>query len=110
MQKITWGEAKEYLRNFNRENGYGCGKGSCDKIVNVVVVFTENSFTKPYDLEASSYRVCNDNKAFLDGMCGYSIYGSSLDGSDVCVRLEGYMELEHGGKNGWKVDYCYKEA
>ena len=40
-------------------------------------------------------------------MGGYSIYASCLDGTDPCVRLEGYMELEHGGKGGWKVEYCY---
>lgn len=49
----------------------------------------------------------SDNKAFLDGMGGYSIYASCLDGTDPCVRLEAYMRAEHGGEKGWKVDYCY---
>lgn len=40
-------------------------------------------------------------------MGGYSIFGSSLDGSDKNVRLEQYMEDEYAGKGGWKVDYCY---
>lgn len=43
-------------------------------------------------------------------MGGYSIYGSAIDGSDPCVRLEAYMKAERGGENGWEVDYCYLEG
>lgn len=71
------------------------------------IVFTEDSFDKPYSLEARTYAVSSDNKAYQPNMGGYSIYGSALDGSDSLVRLERYMAAEKGGKNGWKVDYCY---
>ena len=37
-------------------------------------------------------------------MGGYSVYASCLDGSDPCVRLDGYMFDEHGGENGWKIE------
>ena len=40
-------------------------------------------------------------------MGGYSIYASSLDGSDRMVRLEGYLAAEKGGKDGWKIERCY---
>ena len=40
-------------------------------------------------------------------MGGYSIYASSLDGSDENVRLEAYMADEYGGKDGWKIEKCY---
>lgn len=40
-------------------------------------------------------------------MGGYSIYGSALDGSDPCVRLECYMQDEKGGTDGWKIERCY---
>ena len=40
-------------------------------------------------------------------MGGYSVYASCLDGSDPCVRLDGYMSAEHGGENGWKIEKCY---
>ena len=49
----------------------------------------------------------SNNKAFQEGMGGYSIYGSSLDGTDPCVRLERYMAVEKGGKDGWKIERCY---
>ena len=71
------------------------------------VVFTQDSFTKPYSEASRTYVISSDNKAFIPGMGGYSIYGSSLDGTDVCVRLEGYMAAEKGGKDGWKVEKCY---
>ena len=71
------------------------------------VVFTPDSFTKPYSEASRTYVISSDNKAFIPGMGGYSIYVSSLDGTDVCVRLEGYMAAEKGGKDGWKIEKCY---
>ena len=71
------------------------------------IVFTQDSFTEPYSEEARTYIVSSNNKAFIPGMGGYSIYASSLDGSDPMVRLERYMRDEHGGENGWKIERCY---
>lgn len=71
------------------------------------IVFTEDSFDKPYSERSRTYAVSSNNKAFQSGMGGYSIYGSCLDGTDPCVRLEGYMASEKGGKNGWKIERCY---
>lgn len=62
---------------------------------------------KPYAEDARTYGVSSNNKAFQEGMGGYSIYGSSLDGTDPCVRLERYMAVEKGGKDGWKIERCY---
>lgn len=107
MEKIDWYEAKEYLREFNRQHGYKRGNSVCKETAHIIVVFTAVSFYKEYSEESRSYIVSSDNKAFLDGMDGYSIYASCLDGNDPCVRLEAYMRAEHGGENGWKVDYCY---
>ena len=39
-------------------------------------------------------------------MSGRSIFGSCLDQSDPCVRLDQYMAVEHGGKNGWIIEDC----
>lgn len=71
------------------------------------IVFTEDSFDKPYSEMSRTYAVSSNNKAFQSGMGGYSIYGSCLDGTDPCVRLEGYMEAEKGGEKGWKIERCY---
>lgn len=104
MEKMNWHEAKEYLIKFNNKYNYTT-KGMMDHICTMVAVISEDSFTKEYSLESRSYVFTNDNKAFLNN-CGYSIFASSLDGSDPCVRLERYLEDE-GVKDGWKLDYCY---
>ena len=71
------------------------------------IVFSQDSFTKPYSLESRTYVVSSDNKAFQPNMGGYSIFASALDGTDMGVRLEQYMAEERGGKDGWKVERCY---
>lgn len=67
------------------------------------IVFTPESFDVPYNLESRTYVVSSNNKAYQAGMGGYSIYASCLDGTDPCVRLEGYMR----GTNSWKIEKCY---
>lgn len=71
------------------------------------IVFTEDSYISSYSLAARTYTVSSDNKAFLPGMRGYSIFGDCADGTDPCVRLEQYMAEEQGGADGWRVEYCY---
>lgn len=71
------------------------------------ITFTEDSFDKKYPLDSRTYGVSSHNKAFISGMGGYSIYGSSLDGTDMNVRLERYMWNEHGGADGWRIERCY---
>lgn len=95
--EMTYGEMKGRFRQAEREGRHICG----------YIVFTQDSFTEAYSEEQRTYVVSSNNKAFMEGMGGYSIYASSLDGSDPCVRLEGYMADEHGGKDGWKIERCY---
>lgn len=105
MEKMTWQEAKEYLIKYNKDHGY-TSKGNMDCTCTMVAVISEDSFDKPYSLEARSYEFTNDNKAFLPSNAGYSVFASSLDRSDNGVRLEWYL-ADEGNKNGWKVEYCY---
>lgn len=74
--------------------------------MSMVAVITEDSFNEKYSLEGRSYQFTNKEKAFIPGMGGYSIFASCLDGSDHC-RIEGCLAEERGGKDGWKVEYCY---
>lgn len=107
MKKLTYGELRSILYAHNNDNSIQ-SKGADRKPIYGVIVFkSENWPDKDYSLESRSYRVSSDNKAFIAGMGGYSIFASSLDGSDPCVRLERYMAAEHGGESGWEVDYCY---
>ena len=107
MKKITYHELASIFRaqeSANQNVPYNERKH-----LTGFIVFTEDSFTKQYSLESRTYEVSSDNKAYIPNMGGYSIYGSAIDGSDNGVRLEAYMAAEKGGKDGWKVDYCYLE-
>lgn len=106
MEKITYKELTETFRKFNESKGYR-RKSDCKERITGVIVFTEDSFIYKYPLEGRSYRVSSDNKAFLSASLGYSIFGDALDGSDPGVRLEEYIDVEYGGKDGWHVEYCY---
>ena len=61
---------------------------------------------KEYPWNSRTYLISSDNKAFQPGKGGYSIFGSCLDGTDPCLRLEMLMAEECGGKNGWIVEDC----
>ena len=101
MKKITWNELTKAMWKFNEERGYTT-KGNAEKLYGVVV-FTEDSFDKPYTEKERSYEFCSDNKAFLPNQHSNSIFADCLDGIDSGVRLDWYMH----GENSWKVDYCY---
>lgn len=101
MKKLTWSELCEAMKSFNEEHGYTT-KGTEKELVGIVV-FTEDSFTRPYTEKQRSYRLSNDNKAFLPNQCSNSIFADCLDGTDWGVRLDWYMY----GKDAWKVKHCY---
>lgn len=71
------------------------------------IVFTKDSFTQDYPEGSRTYVVSSNNKAFIPGMGGYSIFATALDGTDAGVRLDWYMKDEHGGDHGWKIERCY---
>lgn len=61
---------------------------------------------KAYPWEGRTYVISSNNKAFQPNKSGYSIFGSCLDGSDPYIRLDKYMQAEHGGEDGWIVEDC----
>ena len=65
-----------------------------------VIVYKESNWDRPYSLEARSYRVSSDNRAFQMDKIANSIFAECLDGSDINVRLDWY---------NWDIDYCYIE-
>lgn len=102
MKKLTWSELSEAMWNFNKEHGY-TSKGTKERLEGIVV-FTEDSYYKPFTEKERSYRVSSDNKAFLPNQLGNSIFGDCLDENDLGVRLDWYM---HDDEKPWKVEYCY---
>lgn len=69
------------------------------------IVFDQSSFQKEYSERSRTYGVSSDNKAYKPDMGGYSIYAACLDGTDQCIRLDGYLR----GEKPWKIEKCYME-
>lgn len=67
------------------------------------IVFSEENFKDVYSEQSRTYVVSSNNKAYIPGAGGYSIYGSCLDGTDQNIRLEGYMR----GEKAWQIERCY---
>lgn len=109
--KLTEGEkkyieGKQKLIDFNSKIYKECYSRKIR--IRAVVVFTEDSFKEKLPIEKRSYIFSNDNKAFCPWMGGYSLFASSLDGSDFCVRIENYMSVERGDKEkGWRIEDFY---
>lgn len=95
---MTYSKVKEIFQEWNRKRP--------GEELTAHIVFTMDSFKKEYPLLSRTYAVSSNNKAFRPNMGGYSIFGDSLDGTDLGVRLEGYM-AEEGNPGGWKVEDCY---
>lgn len=98
--KLTWNEVCDLMREHNKQNNI-TRKGEDNSPLKAVVVFPENTFSKPYTEMERSYRFDSDNKAFLPSMNSNSIFGDCLDGTDNGIRLDDYIYYS------WKVDYCY---
>lgn len=63
-----------------------------------VIVYKESNWPVKYSLESRSYKVSSDNKRFKAFAIANSVFGYSLDGSDMGVRLDMY---------NWEVEDCY---
>ena len=95
---MEYSELKQIFRNFKLDHP--------KDDLTAHIIFTEDSFAKPYPLLSRTYSFTSNNKAFLPDMGGYSIFGNCLDGTDQGVRLDWYM-AEEGNPGGWKVEDCY---
>lgn len=89
MEKLT---VNELFKKFYENNVNG------GKEIYGVIVYSSHNWDDEYSLEARSYKVSSNNKRFFDGKTSNSYFGTSLDGSDVNVRLDKYY---------WDIDYCY---
>ena len=68
---------------------------------------TGETYKEPDSAFERTYEVSSNDKVFQARMCGYSIYGASLDGVETCLGMEGLMADEMGGKDGWKIEKCF---
>lgn len=84
MKKLTLSELESSRKEWKR----------------AVIVFTVDSFDKEYSLESRSYEIYSSDNYFDYSKISKSLFGTSLDKSDVNVRLDWYLK-------DWHIDYCY---
>lgn len=100
MTKLEINQLFDVIKEHNADHSVK-SQYSDPSPLNCVIVFKNESWPgKEYPLESRSYEFRSDEKYFLFGMGGSSIFATSLDKSDVNVWLDKYL-------NKWKVDYCY---
>lgn len=66
-----------------------------------VIVYSQSNWKTQYSLESRSYVIVNNkelNKFLAKGKISNSLWGSSLDGTDLNVRLD---------RQEWKIEDCY---
>lgn len=101
MEKITFSKLCDLFYKHNEENNVTRQFEDKNALWGVVV-FKDEGANKGYSLESRSYRFSSDNKYFISGMGGNSIFADNLDKTDHGVRLDWYL-------GEWKIDYCYIE-
>ena len=71
-----------------------------------VVIQQMPFWNKQYTREERTYTFNSDNKRFIAGMCGNSIFADCVgDPNDVGIRLDYYLF-----EGGWKVEECWYEV
>lgn len=103
MNKITWYDAIDYMKAFNKKHNITSKSQNGPKCT-IIAVISPKSFEIEYSLEERSYAFTNYNGMFIDTTLDSSIYADSLDGTDPGVRLDYYTEWM------WQVEYCYIQS
>ena len=99
MKKITFAQVCQTFQSYNDARNVSQFRDK--KSLKAVIVFKQGPwFKQEYTEEQRSYIFSSDNKYFISGLGGCSLYADCLDGSDRGVRLDWYLPE-------WKIDYCY---
>lgn len=96
---MNWQEMRKIIDKHNEENGITNQFGDKNPLY-FVIVYKQSNFEEEFSETERSYRVRSDNKLFLSGMLGRSLFGNCLDGKDMGVRLDWY---------NWEVERIYQE-
>lgn len=96
---MTYQEMRSVIDEHNRRNGVVRQFGDPAPLW-CVIVYRADNWDTPYSLESRSYRFRSDNKRFVPGLIGSSVFASALDGSDDGVRLD-WVD--------WRIENCYIE-
>lgn len=100
-KKLTFRELCGVIAKHNEENNI-TQQYQDENPLWCVAVIDNSSFIHEFSLESRSYRFRSDNKYFLSGMGGNSIFCNNLANDDIGVRLDWYL-------GDWEIEYCYIE-
>lgn len=99
MEKITWEELCNIFYKHNADRPIS--QFGDKQRLKAVVVFKQGPwFNDEYSETQRSYAFSSDNKFFIPGMGGNSIYADCLDGTEKCIRIDWYLDK-------WEIDHCY---
>lgn len=110
----TGATATQNGSSWTMKSGYGLSLYDCNVMIGVTGYESPaygSGFTVPqysyalfpeYNYQNAAGKITTLQSKSI-GNYRFWIYGSCLDGTDQCVRLEGYMR----GENAWKIDRCY---
>ena len=99
MTKISFKELLDKFYQHNIDNNVTSQFDDPNPLYGVVVFRSDNWPDKDFSLESRSYKFRSDNKYFISGMGGNSIFSRNLSKDDD-IRLDWYL-------GSWKIDYCY---
>ena len=66
-----------------------------EKSIDIYIVYSADNWTEPYSELSRTYVTSTSYKYFDVSKLGTGLYGSCLDGTDECLRLNNY---------DWKID------
>lgn len=106
MKKLTFKQMSDICTQHNREYHIVNQYGDKEHRLYFCGVLNPKSLKKKYSLKERTYIFSSDNKAFIDHMCGYSIFGHCRYDDDMC-RLEEmdvlyYYQCDKDGKPLWE--------
>ena len=99
MKRISLSELVQTFMAHNEEKKVTSQFEDENSLQGIICFENGPHFNREYPEESRSYRFSSDNKYFIPGMCGTSIFGTALDGSET-IRLDWYL-------GRWPVEYCY---
>lgn len=100
MKHLTFGDLCEIFRRHNTDNNITSQFADKNPLTGVIVFKQGKWFNAEYSEEERTYVFDSDNKYFISGMGGNSIFGDCITGSEKGIRLDWYIR-------DWEIDYCY---
>lgn len=101
MKKLTYKELVDAIDEHNAKAQVKRQFEDEHPLYCYIVFKSETWPDHKYSLKSRTYKFRSDNKRFIPGLCGTSIFAECLDEwEDQCIRLDYYL-------GSWIIDYCY---